>query len=100
MQRRFVIRWANVLRTKSVASGSDELRDQYVEMAKRMNIIENVITIHRSWQARTGEALVSCEKFNSSYASLEAFAAAPPVVGIDCPFFFDFRLQILVKLVQ
>lgn len=94
VQRRLVIRWANTCRSKagSASRGADKVAFEVA--AKRLQVIESVIKMHRAWTYRSTSAERAYDEFEASWKALEQFMAADPQERLHCPFFSEFRLQL------
>jgi hypothetical protein len=94
VQKRLVIRWANVARAKAGSAKIGAVKLQYEAAAKRLQIMETVIKIYRAWQFRGHDTQRALIEFESSWTSLLQFAESQPVESVDCPFIWDLRLQL------
>jgi hypothetical protein len=93
VQRRLVVRWANTARTKAASCGDANLKAKYEGVAKRLQIIELIIALHRKWVQRSGDVARSYAEFESAFNVLETFAVAAPAQPLRCQFLWDLRLQ-------
>ena len=100
MQKRLLVRWANAARSKAETSTDSTRRQELEQAAKRLQIMESAIKIHRGWVFRAGAQEKSWLDFSSSWEVLEQFASSTPAQPLRCNFLWSLRLQILVYRVQ
>lgn len=96
VQRRLLIRWAATSKLKAAASTRADERAVFERCTKRLQIMETAVKIHRTWTQRSGEPIKAYHQFDVSWKSLLQFAQCEPPEPMECPFLFDFRLQIQV----
>ena len=58
-------------------------------LAKRLQIIESTIAVHRSWNLRNSSMDLAYAAFDKEWNVLVSFASAEPSVSLDCPFIWD-----------
>lgn len=96
VQRRMVTRWSNTCRTKAASAASEADKISMEASAKRLQIIETAIKMHRGFVHRTTDAERSFLEFEAAWASLLQFTNSDPVQTLDCPFLWEFRLELQV----
>ncbi len=97
IKKKFLVRWANTARSKAETC-NDEKKEQYEQAAKRLQIMESSIKLHRAWVFRSGCQEKAWADFEHQWQLLIQFAASTPVQIIRCDFLWELRLQILVTL--
>jgi hypothetical protein len=94
VQRRLVVRWANTARTKVASSCDAETKRKFEGAAKRLQIIEAIIALHRKWMLRSGDMGRAYAEFDSGFKVLQSFADSEPSQPLQCKFLWDLRLQL------
>jgi hypothetical protein len=96
VQRRLVVRWTNVLRTKAASTADIELKSRYEAASKRLQIVENSIKLNRNWQNRVGDVSKAFAEFDTGFKVLQSFAAGEPAQTLESSFLWHLRLQLQV----
>ncbi len=95
MQKKFFVRYTNTARLK-IETCSDPDKKSLLECAaKRAQIMESAIKLHRSWLFRSGCQEKALSEFDSQWRVMLQFSMSAPVQEFKCDFLWDLRLQIL-----
>ena len=94
VKRRLLIRWGNSARAQAASAKTPERRQALESCAKRFQIMEDCVKIHRAWHHRVGDAAKAYIEFSNSWVVLETFAASAPAERIRSDFMHNFVLEL------
>ncbi len=93
-----MVRWTNSVRTKIETCSDPQMKLDLESAAKKLQIMESAISLHRTWVLRSGCQEKAWAGFDSQWRIMMRFAASEPQQSFMCEFLWDLRLQILAEL--
>jgi hypothetical protein len=95
VKKKYLVRWANAARS-AVERCSDPIKKAEIEAAaKRFQIMEGAIKIHRLWVYRSGCQEKAWNDFDTQWRILTQFAHSDPRQTLKCDYLWCLRFQIL-----
>ena len=94
VKRRLLVRWGNSARAQAASAKTPERRQALESCAKRFQIMDDCVKIHRAWHLRGGDTAKAYIELSNSWVVLETFAASAPAERILSDFMHNFVLEL------